>query len=148
METPIRSPHSTLYMYVCSKSLQSCWILCDPADCIPLSMGFSRQEYWSGLPCPPPGDLSNWGIELESLMSPALAGRLFTTSATWEAWECPFILLCSLQPQPEFLWNTLFLSAVQPLLYFYKWVCVLHTVLPGQTIMTRDKGPFFPLCTW
>ena len=51
----------------------------------PLSMGFSRQEYWSGLPCLPPGDLSDPGIELVSLMSPALAGRFFTTSATWEA---------------------------------------------------------------
>ena len=38
----------------------------------PLFMGFSRQEYWSGWPCPPPGDLPNPGIELESLMSPAL----------------------------------------------------------------------------
>jgi len=45
-------------------------------------MGFSRQEYWSGLPCPPPGDLPHPGIELTSLMSPALAGRFFTTSAT------------------------------------------------------------------
>ena len=51
----------------------------------PLSMGFSRQEYWSGLPCPPPGDLPNPGIEPPSLKSPALAGRFFTTSATWEA---------------------------------------------------------------
>ena len=46
--------------------------------------GFSRQEYWSGLPCPPPGDLPNQGIKPTSLMSPALAGRFFTTSATWE----------------------------------------------------------------
>ena len=53
----------------------------------PLSMGFSRQEYWSGLPCPPPGDLPDPGVELVSLMSPALAGRFFTTSATWEALE-------------------------------------------------------------
>ena len=45
----------------------------------PLSMGFSRQEYWSGLPCPPPGDLSDPGIEPMSLASPALAGRFFTT---------------------------------------------------------------------
>ena len=51
----------------------------------PLSMGFSRQEYWSGLPCPPPGQLSDPGIELVSLLSPALAGGFFTTSATWEA---------------------------------------------------------------
>ena len=41
----------------------------------PLSMGFSRQEYWSGLPFPPPGDLSDPGIKLAS---PALAGRFFT----------------------------------------------------------------------
>ena len=40
----------------------------------PLSVGFSRQEYWSGLPCPPPGDLPNPGIETMSLMSAALAG--------------------------------------------------------------------------
>ncbi|ELR52587.1 hypothetical protein M91_18885, partial [Bos mutus] len=48
----------------------------------PLSMGFSRQEYWSGLPFPPPGTLPNPGIEPVSLKSPALAGGFFTTSAT------------------------------------------------------------------
>ena len=51
----------------------------------PLSMGFSRQEHWSGLLCPPPGDLPNLGIEPTSLTSPALAGGFFTASATWEA---------------------------------------------------------------
>ena len=51
----------------------------------PLSMGLSRQEYWSGLPCPPPGDLSDTGIEPVSFMSPALAGGFFITSTTWEA---------------------------------------------------------------
>ena len=50
-----------------------------------LSMGFSRQEYWSGLPCPPPGDLPDPGIEPTSLTSPALAGGFFTTNDTWEA---------------------------------------------------------------
>ena len=50
----------------------------------PLSMGFSRQEHWSGLPCRPPGDLPDPGIKLVSLMSPALADRFFTTGATWE----------------------------------------------------------------
>ena len=59
----------------------------------PLSMGFSRQEYWSGLPCPPPGDLPNPGIEPMSLTSPALAGRFFTSSATWEAQYCLFVPL-------------------------------------------------------
>ena len=51
----------------------------------PLSMGFSRQEYWSGLPFPSPGDLPNPGIEPTSLTSPALVGGFFTTSTTWEA---------------------------------------------------------------
>ena len=48
----------------------------------PLSMGFSRQPYWTGLPFPPPGDLPNPGIKSLSFESPALAGRFFTT---WEA---------------------------------------------------------------
>ena len=51
----------------------------------PLSMGFSRQEYWNGLPFPPPGELPDPGIKLASLESPELAGGFFTTSATWEA---------------------------------------------------------------
>ena len=51
----------------------------------PLSMEFSRQEYWTRLPFPFPGDLPDPGIKPKSLMSPALAGRFFTTSATWEA---------------------------------------------------------------
>ena len=51
----------------------------------PCPWGFSRQEYWSGLPWPPPGDLPDPGIEPESLMFPALASVFFTTSATWEA---------------------------------------------------------------
>ena len=49
-----------------------------------LSMEFSRQECWSGLPCPPPGDLSHLGIEPASRMSPALADKFFTTSSTRE----------------------------------------------------------------
>ena len=48
----------------------------------PLSMGFSRQEHWSGLPCPSPGDLPNPGLKSVSLTSPTLAGGCFTTSAT------------------------------------------------------------------
>ena len=51
----------------------------------PLSMGFSRQGYWSMLLCRPPGDLPNPGIESVSLTSPALAGRFFIPRAPWEA---------------------------------------------------------------
>ena len=78
----------TIVSYACVKFLRLCPILCDPMDVArqaSLSMGFSRQEYWSGLPFPSPGDLPDPGIEPRSLMSPALAGRLFTTSAPGEA---------------------------------------------------------------
>ena len=51
----------------------------------PVSMGFSRQEYWTELPYPSPGDLPDPGNEPTSLMSPALAGEFFTTSTPWEA---------------------------------------------------------------
>ena len=50
-----------------------------------LLMEFSKQEYWSGVPFPPPGDLPDPGIKPTSLMSPALASKFFTTGATWEA---------------------------------------------------------------
>ena len=69
--------------FVCYFVAQLCLTLCDPIWTIalqaPLSMGFSRPEYWSGLPCSPPGDLPNPGIEPESLTFLALAGRFFTT---------------------------------------------------------------------
>lgn len=48
----------------------------------PLSIGFSRKEYWSGLPCPLPEDLPTPGITLASLLSPASGSRFFTTSTT------------------------------------------------------------------
>ena len=63
------------------------WLFATPwttAHQTPLSMGFSRQKHWSGLPCPPPRDLPDPGIEWASLVSPALAGGSFTTSTTWE----------------------------------------------------------------
>ena len=51
----------------------------------PLSLGFSRQEYWSGLPCIPPRYLAGLEIKPTSLKIPALAGGFFITSTTWEA---------------------------------------------------------------
>ena len=76
------------------RSLQSCCVLshfsrvqffATPwtiAHQAPLSVGFSRQEYWSRLPFSPPGDLPDPGIELAALTSPALTGGFFTTSTT------------------------------------------------------------------
>ena len=77
------SNQATLRMH--ANSLQRCPALHHQA---PLSMGFSRQEYWSGLPWPSPGDLPDPGIKPKSLTSLALAGMFFTTSATWEAQSC------------------------------------------------------------
>ena len=57
-------------------------------------MGFSRQEHWSGVPFPSPGDLPDPGIEPAYLMSPALAGRFCTTSTTWEARVCIYVCMC------------------------------------------------------
>ena len=62
-------------MLVISDSATPWTIACQP----PLSMGFSRQEYWSGLPFPPPGYSPNRGIKPMSPASPALAGRFFTS---------------------------------------------------------------------
>ena len=53
----------------------------------PPSIGFSRQECWSGLPYPPPGDPPDPGIKIASLISAGLAGGFFTTSPTWEAFN-------------------------------------------------------------
>ena len=60
----------------------------DSVACGPLASsvsGILREEYWSGLPFPPPGDLPDPGTEPTSLTSPALAGGFFTTGTTWEA---------------------------------------------------------------
>ena len=66
-------------LFNCVRLFATAWTI---ALQVPLFMGFSRQDYWNGLQCPPPGDLSNPGIEPASLMSPALAGGFFTTSTT------------------------------------------------------------------
>ena len=76
-------------MYTCMLSCFSCirllvtlWTVVHQA---PLSMGFSSQEYWSGLPCPPSGDLPDLGTETASLISPDQAVGFFTTSTIREA---------------------------------------------------------------
>ena len=69
---------------------------CDPrtvACQASLSMRLCRQEYWSGLPCSLPGDLPDPGTEPASLVSPALAGGLFITSATWETQAMPTLFI-------------------------------------------------------
>ena len=85
-----------LDMLVRAKLPQSCPTLCAPVDCsrqAPLSMGFSRQEHWSGLPFPPPGGLPGPRSNL--------AGGFFTSSAAWEA--C--VLSTHLQMQSVTAWR-------------------------------------------
>ena len=65
----------------CVQLLSTPWTVARQA---PRSTRFSRQEHWSGLPCPPPGHLPNPGIELSPLTFPALAGQFFTTSTIWK----------------------------------------------------------------
>ena len=80
----------------------------------PLSIGFSRQEYWSGLSCPPPGDGLDPGIEPTSLVSPVLAGRFFTTSAIWVALILQFCLYSvQLDKDPSFVTAWLIASSLQ-----------------------------------
>ena len=82
----------------------------------PLFMEFSRQEHWNGLPCPPPGDCPDPGIKPKSLVSPALAGDFFNTSAIWEA---------PVQLQP--LW----LSKIYPFM-------ILHTYVSQVKLMVKN----------
>ena len=89
---------SSMFWQVCMLSRFSCvrlfvilWIVAHQA---PLSMQFPRQEYWSGLLCPPPGDLPDPGIKPKVLISPSLTGGFFISSATWEA-------LYFLEPSPN-----------------------------------------------
>ena len=82
--------------HVCrAESLQACVTLCNPMGYSPPGSsvrGISRQEYWSGLQCSP-GDVPDLGIELRPLMSPALAGGFFTTSATWKDVKGPWSII-------------------------------------------------------
>ena len=91
-----------------------------PMNCSPpgsSSMEFSRQAYWSGLPFPTPGDLPGPGAELASLVAPALTGKFFTNSATWEA--------------PKGVWDILYLR------------CLSHNCLYSLTFFKPlFKSPF------
>ena len=78
----VLSPFSRIWLFV------TLWTVASQAS---LFMGFPRQEHWSRLPCHPPGDLPNPEIKPATLASPALAGRFFTTSATWETHWCPHL---------------------------------------------------------
>ena len=80
--TSLRADLISVWVCVRARTVMS-WLFATPwtvAHQAPLSMGFSRQEYWSGLPLPSPGALPNPGVEPVSLVSPVLAGLFFTTA--------------------------------------------------------------------
>ena len=88
MSKPPKDLHlSFLISHLLAQSLSHVQLFATPwnaASQAPLSMGFSRQKYWSELPFPIPGDLPNPGIQSVSLVSPALAGRFFTSEPRGE----------------------------------------------------------------
>ena len=112
----------------------------------PLSTGFSRQEFWSGLPCPPPGDLPNSGTELASLMSPALASGFFTTSTILDnLWDDP-------QWPPLFNINTLMWSPsfegdsfLTNRIWQEEWLSLLKLGIRYLTSLPTSISPFLSL---
>ena len=84
---PEQSYPCCVCVYVCVLSLVKLFAIpWTVAHQTPLSMEFSKQEYWIGLPCSPPGDLLNPGVKPAFLMSPALAGVFFTTALPGKPW--------------------------------------------------------------
>ena len=110
-------------------------------------MGLSRQEYWSGLPCPPPGDLPDPGIKPMSLRSPALAGRFFITSATWEA-HASGVPCCSAVSDSVMPWTVARHAALSMGFsrqeYWSGWPCAPSGDLPNP----QGLNPGFPYCRW
>ena len=110
----------------------------------PLSIGFSRQEYWSGLPWPPPGDLPHPGIKYTSPFSPALADRFFTTSTTWEAPGLPekqHLFTASLKHAP----STLVLSCPTQC-QIQSWTHHEHQMVPVSGIQEMLQTTSRELC--
>ena len=97
----------------------------------PLSVGFSRQEYCSGLTYPPPGDLPDQGLNPWLLRLPVLAGGFFTTSGTWEAPTSHYT--AQMSPPPTKEPSLIFLSKISqctlPLHYPIPLSCFLYNTL-------------------
>ena len=133
-------------MFACVQGLFShAWYFATPWSVTyqaPLSMGFSRQEYWSGLQCSSPGDLPGPGIKPSSFIFAVLEGRFFTTITTWKASNI-YSTICKIDSQWEFcvwlrklkpgLYNNLkewdgMASGreVQEAIYVYLWLILMH----------------------
>ena len=116
--------------HCCAKSLSCVWLsaaLWTEACQAPLSMGSSRQEYWSRFPCPPPEDLPDLGIEPASLTSPAWTCTFFTTGDTIHEWR-------------NFQWEFLFYKFFLDFRYLLRFT-------PSQYYKISIKWGF-PLVQW
>ena len=143
---------SVLYIvFMCARSLSPVWLIAAPwtvACQAPLSVEFSRQVYWSELPFPIRGDLPDSGIKAMSLVSPALAARFFTTSATWEAPVCCIFVVQSLSL--VWLFVTLWTAACQASLSFTLKLAQTHVHQVGDGIqpshpLSSPSPPAFSL---
>ena len=120
----------------CFSSVQLSATLWTIAQLASLSMGFSRQEHWNGLLCPSPGDLPYTGIEPASLMSPALTGRFFTISATWEA---PQLSLYFVDPEPLHIYDVIpniFTGKIFSLSFLYRVTLMFNPMI--YTLRNKD----------
>ena len=133
---------SSLYTCVCMP-VQSWPPLCCPMVCsclAPPSMEFSRQEYWSGLPLPTPGDLPDPGMKPTTLASPTLTKGVFTTDVTWEALSVSWSLIktsfrrLGLQLMIFFSLDDLFKHAISKYrhILMYWGLGIQHSILGGS----------------
>ena len=107
---------------------------------VPLSMGFPRQEYWSGLPFPPPVDLPDPGVKPMSLASSALAGGFFTTSATWEDHNVLEILVNINRQEKEIRGINVGREKVNFFTAFLFWLChIFFFFSQDLSSATRDR---------
>ena len=132
---------------MCDKLIQSCptlfatlWTVARQA---PVSMEFSRQEHWSGWPCPPPGNLPDPGIASTYLMFPAWADVLFTTSNTWEVPKvgdrCPKAFRGSAALLPSWFWVSGLQNCKKTISVPIRYLCECVQLLQSCLILCNPK---------
>ena len=137
-------PRSCVCVCVCVRALSHVWLFVTPwiVDCqAPLSLGFPRQEYWSGLPFPSPGNLPDPGIKPMSFVSPALACGLFTTEPPGK--PNPDCCCCSVTKLSLTICNTMDCSTpVFPVLHYLPEFAQTHIRWVNDAI--QPSHPLLP----
>ena len=123
---------AVLNRFSCVQLFETLWTIACQAL---LSMGFSRQEYYSGLPFLPKGDLPNPAIEPKSLMSPVLAGKVFTPSTTWKAHLLNTLFYLSLRSNIQIIYN----FSMSNMLFYHSILSLLdNTSYSGTHVSSSD----------